>query len=233
MRTTNLIPIERVERKIILLRDQKVMLDHDLADLYGVPTKSLKRQVSRNIERFPLDFMFQLTQEEFNSVKSQFGDADWGGIRYLPLAFTEQGVATLSSVLRSTQAVQVNILIMRAFVKMRQMMIGYKELLQKLNELERKYEKHDIELKMVFDAIRQLAEPPKPALKRKEERKDEGGRMKDENRRCHPDGPPEGSLLLLRISIIDKRAKNKSAIHQTIHGSAARQCAPVESYRVA
>lgn len=160
------IPLARIESKILQLRQQKVMLDQDLAELYGVTTGSLKRAVSRNIERFPTDFMFELTVEEFEELKAHFAVAGRGGTRYLPMAFTEQGVAMLSSVLRSKRAVQVNILIMRAFVKMRAMMVGYKDLALKIGELERKYEMHDGQIKLVFDAIRQLMEPP-PATKKK------------------------------------------------------------------
>ncbi|MCX6601621.1 MAG: ORF6N domain-containing protein [bacterium] len=151
-----LIPLERVESKILVIRDQKVMLDRDLAELYGIETKQLKRQVSRNLDRFPVDFMFVLTAEEFENLRCQFGTSSWGGIRYSPIAFTEQGVAMLSSVLRSKRAVQVNILIMRAFVKMREMLQSHAELKRKIEAMERKY---DGQFRVVFEAIKQLMEP--------------------------------------------------------------------------
>ena len=133
------------------------MLDRDLAVLYGVETKYLKRQVNRNIERFPEDFIFQLTKEELDNLRCQFGTSSWGGIRYLPYAFTEQGVAMLSSVLKSKRAIQVNIQIMRAFIKLKEMLSTHKDLKQKIEEMEKKY---DYQFKIVFDAIKQLLEPP-------------------------------------------------------------------------
>jgi len=157
-----LIPIERVENKILQIRGQKVMMDQDLADLYGVETKVLNRTVSRNIDRFPEDFMFVLTPQELEDLKSQIVTSGWGGRRYLPRAFTEQGVAMLSSVLRSQRAVQVNILIMRAFVKMRELLASHKDLARQLDALEKKYDK---QFRVVFEAIRQLMEPP-PAAKK-------------------------------------------------------------------
>ena len=156
-----LIPAEVIEQKIYLLRREKVMLSSDLAELYGVEPKVLIQAVKRNIERFPEDFMFQLSNQEFANLKSQIVTSSWGGIRRAnPYAFTEQGVAMLSSVLRSKQAVQVNIAIMRAFVKLREMLSTHKELAHKLAQLERKIEKHDVEIKLIFDAIRQLMTPP-------------------------------------------------------------------------
>src|SRR5437879_4304037 len=123
-----LIPTERIEKAILLIREHKVMLDSDLADLYGVETKTLVRAVKRNVERFPEDFMFQLTQEEFDHLRYQFGTSSvWGGRRYAPYAFTEQGVAMLSSVLRSKRAIEVNVAIMRAFVRLREMLISNKD----------------------------------------------------------------------------------------------------------
>jgi phage regulator Rha-like protein len=159
MKKTNTlaIPEETIEAKILLIRRKKVMLDRDLAVLYGVETKRLKQQVNRNIERFPDDFMFQLTREEFNNLKSQIATSSWGGLRYLPYAFTEQGVAMLSSVLNSKRAVQVNIQIMRTFIKLREMLLAHKELRQKIEAMERKY---DYQFKIVFDAIKKLLEPP-------------------------------------------------------------------------
>ena len=154
-----LIPVERIERSILRLRGHNVILDKDLASLYGVTTGSFNQAVSRNLDRFPDDFMFQLTKEEFENLKSQSViSSQWGGTRKLPRAFTEQGVAMLSGVLKSKKAVQVNIEIMRAFVQLRQMLASHKELSRKLNSLEKKYDK---QFKLVFDAIRELMEPPK------------------------------------------------------------------------
>ncbi len=161
---TNLIPIERIENKILLLRGQKVMLDRDLAELYGVETKYLNRQVTRNSDRFPEDFMFVLTDDEIEILRCQFGTSSWGGLRYPPRAFTEQGVAMLSSVLRSPRAVQVNIMIMRAFVKMRELIASHKDLAARLDELEKKY---DHQFNYVFEAIRELIIPPEPKKKGK------------------------------------------------------------------
>lgn len=152
-----LVPIERIERKILLMREQKVMLDRDLAGLYEVETKVLVQAVKRNIERFPRDFMFQLTKKEFDNLRSQNVTSKWGGRRYLPYAFTEQGVAMLSSVLNSKRAIMVNIQIMRAFTKLREMAIGYAKLRRKIEAMERKYDK---QFRIVFDAIRRLLEPP-------------------------------------------------------------------------
>jgi hypothetical protein len=181
--TDSLISLERIESRIYLLRGEKVLIDSDLAELYGVETKMINRAVQRNIERFPADFMFQLTSEEAATLlrcqigtsnprsrvkpskandilKSQIvtsNDNDGrGGRRYLPYAFTEQGVAMLSSVLRSPRAVQVNIGIMRAFVRLRQLIAGHAELSKKLRALEKKY---DEQFKVVFEAIRELMEP--------------------------------------------------------------------------
>ena len=137
------------------------MLDKDLAELYEVSTKRLNEQVRRNISRFPADFMFQLTKDESSSLRSQFVTLKRGGHRkYLPYVFTEQGVAMLSSVINSERAIQVNIAIMRAFVKLRQILSTNKELAGKLKELEHKVEKHDTEIHAIFEAIRQLMAPP-------------------------------------------------------------------------
>jgi hypothetical protein len=155
--------LEKVQRHILLVRGKKVMLDRHLAQLYGVSTSNLNKAVSRNIERFPSDFMFQLNQTEFENLKFHFGTSSWGGTRKRPRAFTEQGVAMLSSVLRSRRAVMVNIAIMRAFVQLRQMLKPHKELARKLDEMERKY---DARFRVVFDAIRQLMEPPEPPRER-------------------------------------------------------------------
>jgi phage regulator Rha-like protein len=136
------------------------MLSTDLAELYGVEPRALVQAVKRNIERFPEDFMFQLNEEEFSDLKSQFVTSSWGGIRRAaPYAFTEQGVAMLSSVLRSKRAVQVNVEIMRTFVRLRRMLASHEDLARKLDALEKKY---DAQFKAVFDAIRQLMTPPAP-----------------------------------------------------------------------
>jgi hypothetical protein len=162
-----LVPVEAIERKIYLIRGEKVMLSSDLAQLYGVEPKVLIQAVKRNIERFPEDFMFQLTNQEFINLKSQIVTSSWGGIRRAnPYAFTEQGVAMLSSVLRSKQAVHVNVAIMRAFVKLREILSINKELAHKLAQLERKIEKHDEDIRLIFDAIRQLMTPPEPKRRR-------------------------------------------------------------------
>jgi hypothetical protein len=159
---TQLVPVEQVERLIHLARGEKVLLDADLAMLYGVETKVLNRAVKRNLGRFPPDFMFQLTAEEAANLRCQIGTSSsgYGGRRYLPYAFTEQGVAMLSSVLRSERAVQVNVAIMRAFVSLRRMLAGNEALARKLAVLERRLEGHDQAIKSLFDAIRELMAPP-------------------------------------------------------------------------
>jgi len=154
------IPPEVIERKILLIRGQKVMLDKDLAKLYGVTTGNLNKAVDRNLDRFPDDFMCRLGNEEFKNLIFHFGTSSWGGTRKFPRAFTEQGVAMLSSVLRSRRAILVNVAIMRTFVKLREILSTHKELAYKLSQLERKIEKHDEEIKTIFDAIRQLMSPP-------------------------------------------------------------------------
>ena len=155
-----LIPMERIESRIFLIRGQKVMLDSDLAELYGVATKALDQAIKRNIERFPADFMFQLTTDETGFLRSQIVTLKGGRgqhRKYLSYAFTEQGVAMLSSVLKSKRAVMVNIEIMRAFVRLRQMLSSHVELARKIDALEKKY---DTQFKVVFDAIRELMSPP-------------------------------------------------------------------------
>lgn len=161
-----LIPIEHIARAIYLLRGQKVMLDFDLAALYGVTVGALLQAVKRNMDRFPDDFAYQLTPEEFARLKSQIviSKPGRGGRRHRPYAFTEQGVAMLSSVLNSERAVKVNIAIMRAFVKLRETLETNRELAHKFSELERHVGKHDEEIGAILDAIRQLMAPnPKPA----------------------------------------------------------------------
>jgi hypothetical protein len=157
---------ERIEHAILLIRGHRVLLDADLAHLYGVSVGRLNESVKRNRHRFPSDFMFQLSEAEFQSLKAQVGNLKsqvaissfaWGGRRHPPYAFTEQGVAMLSSVLRSKRAVEVNIEIMRIFVRLRQLLATNAELSRKLEALEKKY---DAQFKVVFDAIRQLMAPP-------------------------------------------------------------------------
>jgi len=157
-----LIPVERIENKIFLIRGHKVMLDRDLAELYQVLTKNLNKAVKRNASRFPEDFMFQLTKEEYDSLRFQIGTIEpkAGGkgkySKYLPFVFTEQGVAMLSSVLRSERAVQVNIAIMRAFVKLNRILTSHVEVSRKLKELEQKTIKNEKDIQGVFEAIRRI-----------------------------------------------------------------------------
>jgi len=159
MAETILIPAERIEKAIYVLRGQRVMLDEDLAELYGVTTKRLNEQVKRNRERFPSHFMFQLTMQEFADLRSQIATSRWGGRRTPPYAFTEHGTVMLASVLNSPIAIQASIEIVQAFVRLRQMLASHVELARKLSALEKKY---DAQFKVVFDAIRQLMEPPPP-----------------------------------------------------------------------
>ncbi|MBI1921150.1 MAG: ORF6N domain-containing protein [Geobacter sp.] len=158
------VSVEVIKGKIYLIRGQKVLLDSDLAEMYEVDTKRLNEQVRRNIARFPSDFMLQLSSEEYVNLKSHFATSSsgHGGRRHLPNVFTEQGVAMLSSVLNSERAVQVNIAIMRAFVQMRELASSNREIARKLDELEKKYDKHDRQFMTVFDAIRSLMAPPEP-----------------------------------------------------------------------
>jgi hypothetical protein len=158
-RSNSLVPSERIESSIYLIRSEKVILDHDLASLYGVSTKSLVQSVKRNSDRFPQDFMFQLTNQEFAILRSQIVTSSWGGRRVPPYAFTEQGVAMLSAVLKSSRAVSVNIEIMRTFVRLRQLLLSQEELARKLRTLEERY---DSQFKVVFDAIRKIMAPDVP-----------------------------------------------------------------------
>ncbi|KPK31284.1 MAG: DNA-binding protein [Nitrospira bacterium SG8_35_1] len=148
-----MLPAEAITSKIYIIRGHKVMLDRDLAELYRVETKALKQAVRRNNRRFPVDFMFSLSNQEVKNLRSQIVTSSWGGSRYLPMAFTEQGVAMLSSVLNSERAIQVNIQIMRAFTKLRKMLGGYEELQKKIEAMESKY---DEQFRIVFEAIKQL-----------------------------------------------------------------------------
>lgn len=166
-RISSLIPQEVVENRIFLIRRHKVMLSTHLAELYGVEVRALVQAVKRNIERFPNDFMFQLNEKEFENLKSQIVISSWGGAhRSRPYAFTEQGVAMLSSVLHSKRAIQVNIAIMRAFVRLRGIISSHKELAHKLQELERKIVKHDADIQAIFKAIQQLIEAPQKPKRR-------------------------------------------------------------------
>jgi len=163
----SLIPQESIEQKIFLIRGHKIMIDRDLARLYGVETKYLNRQVRRNIERFPEEFMFKLIKEEKDELVTichRFKTMKHSST--LPYAFTEHGVAMLASVLKSERAVKISIVIIKAFVRLRQILSTHKDLAHKLNQLERKIEKHDVEIKAIFDAIRELMTPPKKPRKR-------------------------------------------------------------------
>jgi phage regulator Rha-like protein len=164
---SNLIPIERIEGKIYLIRGQKVMLDHDLAELYGVKTFVLNQAVKRNIYRFPADFMFRLTEQEaknlksqivMSNLKSQIATSSWGGRRYLPFAFSEQGIAMLSSVLNSERAIQVNILIIKTFVRLRKAMANHQELVSLLKKLESRVDPHDAAISDIVREIQRIIE---------------------------------------------------------------------------
>lgn len=158
----SIIPDERIEQQIYFLRGHKVLISTDLATLYEVEPRVLVQAVKRNNERFPEDFMFQLTEQEFAELRSLARIGKWGGSRTPPYAFTEQGVAMLSTVLKSQRAINVSIQIMRTFVRMRQMLSSYEDLARKLDSLEKKYDSH---FRTVFEAIRQLMEPPNPKKK--------------------------------------------------------------------
>ncbi len=160
----DIIPIERIEDKILLIRGHKVILDRDLAKLYGVETKRLLEQVRRNMKRFPSDFMFQLTTQELINLRSQIATSSWGGTRYLPHVFTEHGALMAANVLNSKRAVDVSVQVIRAFVKLRELAITHRDLSRKLQDLEAKYDK---QFDVVFKAIRQLMAPPPVPPKRK------------------------------------------------------------------
>ena len=168
-----IIPEELVMNKIYLIRGQKVMLDFDLAKLYATEAKRLKEAVRRNIDRFPDDFMFQLTSDEYEILRSQIassslpaGKAGWGGIRYMPMAFTEQGVAMLSSVLNSPTAISVNIQIIRVFTKMRALLMTHKDILLQLEKMENKMGNHDEQIALIFDYLKKLLTPIQPPRQR-------------------------------------------------------------------
>ena len=168
-----LLPLEAITQRIVVLREQKVLVDADLAALYGVQTRRLNEQVRRNRARFPADFIFELTPEEFANLKSQFATSSWGGRRKLPLAFTEHGAIMAATVLNTPRAVEVSVYVVRAFVRLRELVSSHRELAKRLDELEQKTEalsmNHDtfsrntrIQLKQVFDALRELMTPPDP-----------------------------------------------------------------------
>jgi hypothetical protein len=161
-----MLPLEQISAKILRIRGEKVMLDRDLAELYGVETKRLKESVRRNIGRFPADFMFELSKDEAENLRTQFSTSNWGGIRYVPMVFTEQGVAMLSSVLRSKRAVEINILIMRAFVRMRELLYSDKTLALKIEIIENKLAKQGKSLQQVIHTVNQLLEQPEPKLRK-------------------------------------------------------------------
>ena len=157
---SEIIPIEEIQQRIFIIRGHRVMIDADLAVLYSVTTKRLNEQVKRNLKRFPSDFMFQLNEEEFENLKSHFATSRWGGRRYLPYVFTEHGAIMLANVLNSPGAVQASIQVVRAFVKLRELLSTNKELAIKLKQLEGKIEKHDEEIRLIFKAIRKLMATP-------------------------------------------------------------------------
>ncbi len=158
----SLLPIENIQSKIFVIRGKKVLIDRHLAELYGVETGNLNKAVKRNIERFPEDFMFQLSQEETNSLRFQIGSLKGRGqhLKYLPFAFTENGVAMLSSVLRSPKAIRVNIEIMRVFTRLREILLTHKDLKRKIETLERKYKNHDLKIDAIVEVIDELIDPP-------------------------------------------------------------------------
>ncbi len=180
MENNNIIPDEIIKSKIYLMRGQKIMLDRDLAELYNTETKQLKRAVRRNIKRFPDDFMFELTEEEFTNLRSQIDSSSWGGTRYMPMAFTEQGVAMLSSVLNSERAIMVNLQIMRIFTKIRKLVEAHKEILLKLEQLEKKEIEQDEKIMLIFEYLKQLEQSKQEELSFKKRRKIGVNRDEDE-----------------------------------------------------
>ena len=159
---------EIISSKIYIIRQQKVMLDNDLADLYVVETKQLKRQVRRNIERFPEDFMFELTQHEAENLRSQFGTSSWGGSRYVPMAFTEQGVAMLSSVLNSPTSIKVNIQIIRVFTKIREVLTDTLSIKLEIEEIKKKLSNQSKNIELVFNYLDELIDKKENSEPRKE-----------------------------------------------------------------
>jgi hypothetical protein len=169
MRSVETIPVEIIERKIYLIRGCKVMLDSDLAEMYQVPTKVLNQAVRRNFDRFPADFMFRLNEEELENLRSQTvtSNVGRGGRRYSPYAFTEDGVAMLSSVLASKRAVALNILIIRAFVRLREYLATHKDLARKLEDVERTQQEHSANIEQIYGYIQRLLDPPPESSKRR------------------------------------------------------------------
>lgn len=157
-----LMPVERITRSILVLRRQRVLLDRDLADIYGVSTGRLNEAVKRNTARFPEDFMFQLTEPEAHNLKSQIAISSWGGRRYRPFVFTEYGAIQAANVLRSPRAIEMSLYVVRAFVQLREMLTSNKELAQRLDELERKLATHDQAITGILKTIRELMNPPAP-----------------------------------------------------------------------
>lgn len=160
-----LVAEQKILNRIYVIRNQKVMLDEDLAHMYGVETKQLKRQVKRNIERFPKDFMFTLTKKELENLRCQSGTSSWGGTRYMPMAFTEQGVAMLSSILNSKTAIEVNIRIIRVFTRLREYTLTHTEILRQLAKLEKEVNGNSRDIENIFAVLRELIEQqskPKP-----------------------------------------------------------------------
>ena len=156
MKEIQILPDETIINKIYIIREKKVMIDRDLAELYGVETKVLNQAVKRNLKRFPDDFMFQLTDEEFRNLRSQIVTSSWGGSRFRPMVFTEQGVAMLSSILNSERAISVNIQIIRVFTRMRAMIESHKEILKKLEMLEKKDIELDDKVTLIFEYLKEL-----------------------------------------------------------------------------
>ncbi len=157
---TSLVPTETIERKIYLIKGMKVMLDSDLADLYEVPTFRLNEAVKRNIKRFPADFMFQLNKKEFANLTSQFAISSYGGRRYIPYVFTEQGVAMLASILKSERAIQMNIAIVRAFIKLRELLATHKNLVLEIGKIKREQKNQNQKINSVINVINQMLNPP-------------------------------------------------------------------------
>lgn len=160
------IPDEVIISKIYVVRGQKVMIDRDLAEMYGVTTGNLNRSVKRNMKRFPEDFIFQLTNDEFKNLIFQNGTSSWGGTRKMPYVFTEQGVAMLSSILNSDTAIEVNIRIIRIFTRLRELVLTHKDILLKLEQIEQKITGHEDDIQMIFSALKQLVQEPNPPRKR-------------------------------------------------------------------
>lgn len=161
-----LVAEQKILNKIYAIRGERVMLDHDLAEMYCTETKQLKRQVKRNMDRFPKDFMFELTMKEFENLRSQIGSSSWGGTRYRPMAFTEQGVAMLSSILNSKTAIEVNIRIIRVFTKMREFALTHKEILLQLARLEKEVKGNSKDIENIFTVLKELIEQNSKPLPR-------------------------------------------------------------------